>query len=430
MSAVQLGSIVGIAGLLIIAAALIQGFLNIQFALARSMQAGRVDRARLALFEDRAATVLQRAKADRDAHELSWNGLRKFQVERRVFENPNKDICSFYLVAHDKRPIPPFKAGQYLTFQLPIPGEPQAVYRCYSLSDSPAERDYYRVSIKRLDAPPKAPKGTPPGLSSTFFHNMLEEGDIVEVQAPNGEFYIDDESERPVVLIAGGVGLTPLISMMNWLIATESRREIWFFYGVRNRGEHAMYEMLKRVEKENSNIHVVVVYADPTETCREGVDYDVKGFVSVDLLKSKLGSTNYEFYICGPPPMMTAITTGLDEWGVPEADVRFEAFGPASVQKSDDEKEEVADTGETFKVEFSRSKTTVDWAPKDGTILELAEAHNIKARCGCRAGSCGSCLTALMQGDVDYLHRPGAKPEAGSCLICISKPKSDLVIDL
>ena len=431
MNTLQLGSIVGIAGLLIIAGALIQAALNIQFALARSMQAARIDKTRLALFEDRAATVLKRVQADRDAHELSWNGIRKFQVERRVYENPNKDICSFYLVAHDKRPIPPYRAGQYLTFQLPIPGEPQPVYRCYSLSDSPSERDYYRVSIKKLGPPPSAPSDTPPGLSSNYFHNNLEEGDIVEVQAPNGEFYIDDESERPVVLIAGGVGLTPLVSMMTWLIATGSRREIWFFYGVRNRGEHAMYEMLRRVEKENSNVHVVVAYAEPSETCKEGVDYQVKGFVSVDLIKSKLDSTNYEFYICGPPPMMEIITSGLEEWGVPEKDVRFEAFGPASVQKADDSGDEAtADADATFKVEFSRSKTTVDWTPKQGTILELAEANNVKARCGCRAGSCGSCLTALLQGEVDYLHRPGAKPEAGSCLICISKPKSDLVIDL
>lgn len=430
MSAVELGSYVGIAGLLIIAAVLLQAALSIQFAFARSMQAARVDKARLALFEDRAATVLKRAQADRDAHELSWNGIRKFQIERRVFENPNKDICSFYLVAHDKRPIPPYRAGQYLTFQLPIPSEPQPVYRCYSLSDSPTERDCYRVSIKRLDPPPKAPEGTPPGLSSTFFHNQLEEGDIVEVHAPSGEFHIDDESERPVVLIAGGVGLTPLVSMMNYLIATGSNREIWFFYGVRNRGEHAMYEMFRRIETENSNVHVVVAYADPTETCRQGTDYDVKGFVGIDLLKSKLGTTNYEFYICGPPPMMEAITNGLEEWGVPERDIRFEAFGPASVQKHDDAENADGDPEETFRVEFSRSKTTVDWSPKNGTLLELAEAHNIKARCGCRAGSCGSCLTALMQGEVDYLHRPGAKPEAGSCLICISKPKSDLVIDL
>ena len=85
-------------------------------------------------------------QADRESHELSWNGKRKFQIERRVFENPNKDICSFYLVPHDNRPIPPFNAGQFLTFELQVPGEAQPVVRCYSLSDSPLQRDYYRVT--------------------------------------------------------------------------------------------------------------------------------------------------------------------------------------------------------------------------------------------------------------------------------------------
>lgn len=430
MTEAQLGTIIGIAGLLILATALIQVALNVQFLLARSMQAARVDRARLSLFEDHAAIFLKRVQADRESHELSWNGVRKFQIERRVYENPNKDICSFYLVPHDKRPIPPFKAGQFLTFQLPIPGQSQPVCRCYSLSDSPTERDYYRVSIKRLGPPPKAPKGTPPGLSSNYFHDVLEEGHIVGVQAPGGAFYVDDESERPVVLIAGGVGLTPLVSMMNFLIASGSNREIWFFYGVRNRGEHAMYEMFRRLEREHSNVNVVIVYGNPTETCKQGVDYDEKGFVSVDLLKTRLKSTNYEFYICGPPPMMDSITSGLEEWGVPEADIHFEAFGPASRPKKKDAPDTQAPAGETFKIEFSRSKTTVDWSPGNDNLLEFAEDNDIKAPFGCRTGNCGSCMTALLQGEVEYSQKPGKDVESGSCLICVSKPKSDLVIDL
>lgn len=425
-----MGTIVGLSGFLILFAALMQAAVGIHTLVARSLRAARLDREQLALFKDHAATMLKRAQADREAHELTWSGKRKFQIEQRVLENPNKDICSFYLVAHDKRPIPPYQPGQFLTFELPIAGQLHPVMRCYSLSDSPTERDKYRVSIKRIGPPPKAPEGTPPGLSSSFFHDNLQEGDIVEVFAPAGEFYLDTESERPVVLIAGGVGLTPVVSMLNWMAATGSKREIWFFYGVRNRGEHAMYEHLQRLDREVPNFNLVVAYGDPTENCRDGVDYDVKGFVSVDLIKSKLGSTNYEFYICGPPPMMAALTKDLAEWGVPESDVRFEAFGPASVKKAEPQDASAEDSSETFQVEFSRSKTTVKWSKGVGSLLELAEANGVMARCGCRIGSCGSCLTAVMKGDVNYVHKPGKEPEAGSCLICISQPKSDMVIDL
>ena len=134
-----------------------------------------------------------------------------------------------------------------------------------------------------------------------------------------------------------------------------------------------------------------------------------------------------EFYICGPPPMMETIVNDLEAWGVPEEDINFEAFGPATVKKSH-EAPPVAD-GTTFTVEFSRSKKTIEWKPADGTLLELGEDNGIKINCGCRAGNCGACLTAVKDGDVEYLHKPGKKPEAGSCLVCIARPNGPVVLD-
>lgn len=265
---------------------------------------------------------------------LPWEGLRKFRVARKEYENTKRDICSFYLIPEDEEPIPPYYAGQYLTFELQLPGEPRPIVRCHHLSDSPTLRDHYRVTIKRMDAPANAPKGTPPGLCSTYFHNMLEVGDSVEARTPDGRFFLDESSDRPIVLIAGGIGLTALVSMMNWLVASESRREVWFVYGVRNRDEHAMFELLERVAQDNSNIHLIVVYSRPTAACRKGTDYNVQGHVSVDLIKSLVPTAACDFYICGPPPMMDALTNGLEEWGVSPSDIHFEAFGPATVKKS------------------------------------------------------------------------------------------------
>ncbi len=424
-------TIIIVSGLLIIAATSLQAVVGLYSVTSRTLSANRFDRARLALFKDRASVILSRVEADRAKLELTWNGKRKFRVARRVYEDPNKDICSFYLHPHDNKPVPPFFPGQFLTFELPIPGQPQPVIRCYSLSDGPVEEAQYRVSIKKLGPPPKAPADTPPGLSSNYFHDNVLEGDIVEVFAPAGEFYLDQESVRPVVLIGGGVGLTPVVSMLNWLASTHSNREIWFFYGTRNRNEHAMYENIQKIEREHPNINTVIAYSQPSDTCKEGVDYDHKGFVGVDLMKAKLRSNNYVFYICGPPPMMDMVTRDLEEWGVPEEDINFEAFGPATVKKtsSADAAKPDADA-EAFEVEFSRSKIKVKWAANMGTLLELAEANGVKARSGCRAGNCGTCLTALKQGDVDYLSKPGKKPEAGSCLTCITQPKSNLVLDI
>ena len=135
------------------------------------------------LFQQRAQLLLQSNRADRERSELSWNGNRKFYIDQKVEEA--KDICSFYLKPHDHKPLAPFLPGQYLTFQLTIPDRAKPLIRCYSLSDSPAIRDHYRVTIKRMDPPPKEPDA-PPGLSSNFFHKELVEGDILDVRPGGG----------------------------------------------------------------------------------------------------------------------------------------------------------------------------------------------------------------------------------------------------
>lgn len=381
-------------------------------------------------FRRRAAIELEAAITERDRVDLAWGGPRKFVIAKREYENPNKDVCSFYLKPHDRKDLPPFHPGQFLTFQLHIPGQPKVVNRCYSLSDSPGQRDYYRVSIKRLGPPPKAPPGTPSGLSSSFFHDRLFEGDIVDVLMPAGEFYLKPDSDRPVVLIGGGVGLTPVVSMLNHIVGTGSRREVWFFYGVRNRGEHAMYEQLAKIAEENDNVHLVVCYSEPTENDVEGRDYQHKGWVGVDLFKAMLPANNFEFYICGPPPMMESITRGLEEWGVPEEDINFEAFGPASVKKTAPKPEEGAAPGVSAEVVFARSDKTVTWTDGCGSLLEFGEANGVPLDSGCRAGSCGTCLVAIKEGDVEYVKKPSRKPETGSCLVCISRPAGRVVLDV
>ncbi len=419
--------IVEAAGLVIILGAAIHVIMSFSATAIRSAGAQRQAAAELESFKHRAGILLEQAKVERDRTELSWNGKRKFRIDRRVVENEAGDICSFYLVPHDERPVPSFRPGQFLTFELPIPGEPQPAVRCYSLSDSPHE-NYYRVSIKRQGPPPNAPDGTPPGLSSNYFHSQLQEGDIVEAMAPSGGFYLDEESERGVVLIGGGVGITPVLSMLNSLVARRSNREIWLFYGIRNRVEHAMADHLRAIDRAHANVHVVICYSRPSETCREGEDYNQKGFVSVELFKTLLESNNYEFYICGPPPMMDMVTHDLEEWGVPEEHINFEAFGPATVKKTQEPASDAGD-GQTVEVVFAKSNQTLSWAADAGTLLEFGEANGIKMQSGCRSGGCGTCLTALKEGEIEYVHRPGKKPEAGSCLICIAQPAGRVVLD-
>ncbi|MEO7743168.1 MAG: 2Fe-2S iron-sulfur cluster-binding protein [Usitatibacter sp.] len=352
----------------------------------------------------------------------SWSGTRKFRIAAKRMEAD--DVCSFYFVPHDRKPLPGFRPGQYLTFSLRLPDRDKPLVRCYSLSDSPFQRDHYRVTIKRLSPPPGA-GDAPPGLSSTFFHRDLNEGDIVDVKAPAGAFCLDLAEHRPVVFIAGGIGLTPLFSMLKAICESGSKREAWFFYGIRHGGEHVFREELQRFAPKHENVKLVVCYDAPRAGDQSGVSHHLEERVSTDLLKRTLPSSNYDFYVCGPPPMMAALTQGLAAWGVPEERIFTEAFGPASVKTIEKPAPLVSPQPQ---VTFARSGKTVAWDGGDN-LLEFAEAHGVKPDFGCRAGGCATCMTAVKSGEVTYVRAPDARPDSGSCLICVARPKTDLVLD-
>ncbi len=419
-----------ICGLLIIGAVLMQAGIAVFAEVGHAFRRRQMDRRRLAAFTAQTDVLIRRAEASRERAELTWSGKRKFRLVKRRFENLAKDVCSFYLEPHDGGSLPPFLPGQFLTFELSVPDHPVPVVRCYSLSDSPLVRNQYRVSIKRIPPPPKAGPDVPPGLSSSYFHDSLKEGDIVDVKAPAGGFHLDTASERPAVFIAGGIGLTPVLSMFKWLADTGSRRTAWFFLAVRNSNDIALRDEIRDAANKNPRqLNTVTLYSDPTEQCIEGKDYDCRGFLSVDVLKRYLKTSNYEFYICGPPPMMQAVVKSLLEWGVPEADIHFEAFGPGSVKKVQKAEPDGAAPGAGFKVELARSRRSLVWTKEAGTLLELADANGVRINSGCRAGNCGTCVTAVKHGSVSYLVKPASNPAPGSALLCIAHPTGDIVLD-
>jgi len=379
-------------------------------------------------FRTRIGEIMDRRQIIQAQDEMSWQGFRKFQVKRKQMEGGG--ICSFYLHPHDERPLPYFEPGQYLTFKLDIPGQRKQTIRCYSLSDQPLS-DYFRVSIKKIP-PPRDNPDVPSGLGSSFFHEQVNEGDIIDVKAPSGHFFLDITKPHPVVLIGGGIGLTPVLSMLKEIITKEWRSEVWFFYGISNSAEHIMKDQLKELANLADNIKLRVCYSRPKDEDVEGEDYDIKGRVGVDLFKEVLPSSNYHYYFCGPPPMMNSLFEDLREWDVPEDHLHYEAFGPATVKKK---QEADVSTGaeekssEGFTIKFAKSNKSGDWTAASGSILDFAEENDVDIDFGCRAGNCGTCITAVIDGEVDYLSEPGEKPEAGSCLSCVSVPKGNITID-
>ena len=363
----------------------------------------------------------------------AWHGFKDFIVQRRVMEDAAESICSFYLTPADGQPLPSFKPGQFLTFKLqiedPTGGETKSIVRCYSLSDSPRP-DYYRVSIKRVPPPAKQPD-LPPGQSSNYFHDHVQEGMQLSVKAPSGHFYLMEAEPLPIVLVGGGIGITPMVSIANTLLGSGSSREIWLFYGVRNSADHAMKEHLEKLQQAHDNFHLHVCYSRPDEKDEEGVDYQHKGHVDLNRLRLTLQLKRYQFYICGPRAMMESLVPALETWGVATDDIYYEAFGPASLPKHKKAKPQTSKPTEiqqAITVTFSKSGKSIAWDPNAESLLELAEDNDIDVDSGCRAGSCGSCQTALESGDIECSQDPDADIEAGHCLLCISKPKNDLTL--
>jgi len=362
---------------------------------------------------------------------VSWEGFREFWVQRRKIEDGNGSICSFYLAPIDGHPLPAFRPGQFLTFRLPIEDpvtrQTKTVVRCYSLSDRPRP-DYYRVSIKRVPAPADHPE-VPPGTSSNFFHDQVREGSTLLVKAPSGHFHLMEDEPLPVVLIGGGIGITPMLSIINTLLEGGSQREVWLYYGVRNGAEQIMKKPLRELARMHGNFHLHVCYSNPNGDEVAGVDYQHKGRVDIPLLRTTLKLMRYQFYVCGPKPMMESLVPGLEEWGVDTDDIHYESFGPASLIKH--EKPKTGPEGisaRAITVTFSKTGTRVPWNPDAGSLLELAEAQGIEVGSGCRAGSCGCCQTTLETGEIEYSQQPDADIEPGHCLLCISTPKGDLTL--
>jgi ferredoxin-NADP reductase len=277
-------------------------------------------------FHQRVAATLRRARA-RGAH-LAWQGLRPFRVAAIVDEAA--DVKSFYLTPADGLRLPPFEPGQYLTFHLKCPGDEKPVVRCYSLSERPRE-DYYRCTIKRQDVPRDRPD-LPAGRASSMLHRHVRVGDLVEVQAPRGEFFLDPLDDHPIVLIGGGIGVTPLVSMLNAMIAGERQHDVYFFLGVQNSQHHPFREHLVQTAARNESVHLQVSYSRPLDSDRAGIDYHTHGRITIDRLRQSLPSNNFRFYVCGPGGMMESIVPALLDWGVPAEHINYEAFGPATVK--------------------------------------------------------------------------------------------------
>jgi ferredoxin-NADP reductase/MOSC domain-containing protein YiiM len=351
----------------------------------------------------------------------AWRDFRSFEICGKVRES--EDVRSFSLRPTDGAPLPAYRPGQYLTVRVGGPDGAASV-RSYSLSDSPRS-DHYRLTVKRIAEGVADPAG---GLVSSLLHDTVDIGDVVEAKAPAGLFTLDPaERHRPVVLIGGGIGITPILAMVNSIAERGDDRETWVFYGVRDHRDHLMQSHLEALAARHEFLRLHVAYSRPVRENGHAVGrFDHEGRISIELLRELLPASYYDYYLCGPARMMQSLVEGLGAWGVPGDRIHTEAFGPAAIRAA-----EPSGKGRRgAEVTFARSGASATWSLPDSPLLELAEDAGVPIPFGCRSGSCGTCATKVLSGEISYLHEPGAPLADGEALACVAVPESDLVLDV
>ncbi len=354
--------------------------------------------------------------------EPAWTGFRRLRVARVVHETAN--VESIYLEA-EKGPLPSYRPGQFLTVRVDGAATPPPV-RSYSLSSSP-DPGHYRISVKR----------EPHGLVSGFLHAHLRVGMELEAAPPSGEFGLTAETDRPAMLLSGGIGVTPVLAMLDALAASGSSREVWWLHTVRTPADLAFADevatQLSRLDRHQEHIFFT---APPEGTDLTDPRFH-RGRLNADALRALKVPADAEAYLCGPAGFMTAMEDALVAVGLNSSRIHTELFGSlppinpgvvGAAARTPHAPAGPAGTGP--QVTFARSGLTVRWRADFGTLLPLAEACDVPTRWSCRFGVCHTCETQLVSGAVDYEPQPLEPPAAGSILICCSHPTEDAVLDL
>ncbi|MBN3965710.1 pyridoxamine 5'-phosphate oxidase family protein [Pseudomonas gregormendelii] len=362
-----------------------------------------------------------------DALRDQWRHLR---VTRIVEESST--ISSFYLEPDDGAGLPRFEAGQHLPVRFSLVDGQPPVVRTYSVSSAPSD-NFFRISVKR------------DGLISSHLHDQIRAGDLIEARAPQGRFTVKADEHRPLVLLAAGVGVTPLLSMLREVIYEGERirrtRPTWFIQSARSLAELAFRdELFELATRAKDKIRALRLLSQPEQHAREGEDFELAGRVDVALLKALLPLDDYDFYLCGPGAFTQALYDGLRELRIGDDRIHAETFGPSTLVRLRDQLtpavEQVPAASTPVKVLFATSAKEARWEPGNGSLLELAESRGLNPDFSCRGGSCGTCRTKLISGEVHYLNLPAEMPAQGEVLICCAVPAQSkegdapLVLDL
>lgn len=352
-----------------------------------------------------------------------WEGWRAFTVA--AAHDSAQGIRSFDLRPTDDAPLAGFRAGQHVQVRLNGPRDRQFT-RAWSLSRYDDQPEHYRLSIKRSGR----------AEASDWMHDGVAQGDLLELKAPAGSFHIDRSSNHPSILISAGIGITPLIAMLQaYALLGPQAPPLQWIHVSRDGLSCPHRDEIEALLHAMPNAHRHVRFTVPRDNDRYGVDYDAQGRLTLEALREVIAVYRYpifgrevelpgaagEFYICGPESFERDVRAMLASLGAPPSAVHHESFGAPVAGGSE---------ATAMSVQFARSAVTATWMP--GTsLLETAEQAGIDAASECRSGTCHRCVVAVLAGNVVYECKPAVPPEPRTALLCCSRPAgSGLTLDL
>ncbi|MGA8273807.1 MAG: MOSC and FAD-binding oxidoreductase domain-containing protein [Candidatus Sulfotelmatobacter sp.] len=359
----------------------------------------------------------------------AWPGFRTVRVS--AVNQESKTVFSLLLTSGDGKPLVAARPGQFVVLRVRTEPDSPPLLRSYSLSDAPSA-DHYRVSVKEELH----------GAVSGYLKRKVQTGDLLEVTAPRGNFILQQDDD-PVVLISAGVGATPVLAMLHALASSGATRPVWWLFGARNSEDHPFAEEARGLVKALPSAKSYIKYSEPGREDRIGSDFDASGRLTIADIVGLGIPDGAHFYLCGPPAFMKDLTSGLRAKGIPVSRIHSEMFGSLPPMtpglKSEPSRmphqppaaaidQEARDRGP--KVAFARSGLTVSWAARYQSLLELAEACDVPARWSCRTGVCHTCETGLISGSVSYQPDPIEPAADGDVLLCCSRPREDVALDM
>jgi nitric oxide dioxygenase len=272
------------------------------------------------------AKIMIQKEASLNGQHEEWKDWRDFRIV--TISRESDEISSFYLSPVDGKPLPTFVPGQYVSVSVYVPQLGYMQARQYSMSDVPST-EYYRISVKQ-----ERGQQFPPGVLSNVLHDIRAPGQIVKVSHPRGIFFLSTVRETsPIVLIAGGVGITPLLSMLKFLTSTTStiKRPIHLIYATRTTAARAFFKEITNISRSNAVVRVTFFVGSPGAGDKAGCDYHHEGRLDLQRLDVQqdlfLNDTQTEYYICGPSPFLEMVRRFLLVQRVESSNIKMEVFG-------------------------------------------------------------------------------------------------------